>query len=223
MGSYKEQGSITMKKVHIFDLDGTLIDSMTHYPRAMLRVLNEEGVAYPDNVINIITPLGYRGAAEYFMTLGVKASCPEEIMKRVESYLVDDYTYRIMLKPFVKEYVEELKKNGCKLYVLTASPHVSTDPCLKRNGLFELFDRVWSSDDFSCTKAEKQIYLDAAERIGCSVSDIVFYDDNFIALQTAKSAGISTVGVYDPASDDFKDQIVALVDRYVNTFEELMK
>jgi len=92
-----------MKKVHIFDLDGTLIDSMTQFPKANLRVLREEGVTPPEDVVNIITPLGYRGTAEYFIkTLGVKASCPEEIMKRVESYLIDDYTNVIPLKPFVK-------------------------------------------------------------------------------------------------------------------------
>ena len=212
-----------MKKVHIFDLDGTLIDSMTQFPKANLRVLEEEGITPPEDVVNIITPLGYRGAAEYFInTLGVKASCPEEIMKRVESYLIDDYTNNIPLKPFVREYVEKLKKDGCKLYVLTASPHACTDPCLKRNGIYELFDTVWSSDDFGITKANPQIYRDAAERIGCEMSDIMFYDDNFTALETAKKAGLATTGVYDPASDDFKDGIVATADIYINSFEELM-
>lgn len=212
-----------MKKVHIFDLDGTLIDSMTQFPKANLRVLAEEGITPPEDVVNIITPLGYRGAAEYFInTLGVKASCPEEIMKRVESYLIDDYTNKIPLKPFVREYVEKLKKEGCKLYVLTASPHACTDPCLKRNGIFELFDTVWSSDDFGITKANPQIYRDAADRIGCDISDIMFYDDNFTALETAKKAGLATTGVYDPASDDFRDGIVATADIYINSFEELM-
>ena len=212
-----------MKKVHIFDLDGTLIDSMTQFPKANLRVLAEEGITPPEDVVNIITPLGYRGAAEYFInTLGVKASCPEEIMKRVESYLIDDYTNKIPLKPFVREYVEKLKKEGCKLYVLTASPHACTDPCLKRNGIFELFDTVWSSDDFGITKANPQIYCDAADRIGCDISDIMFYDDNFTALETAKKAGLATTGVYDPASDDFRDGILATADVYINSFEELM-
>ena len=212
-----------MKKVHIFDLDGTLIDSMTQFPKANLRVLAEEGITPPEDVVNIITPLGYRGAAEYFInTLGVKASCPEEIMKRVESYLIDDYTNKIPLKPFVREYVEKLKKEGCKLYVLTASPHSCTDPCLKRNGIYELFDTVWSSDDFGITKANPQIYRDAAERIGCEMSDIMFYDDNFTALETAKKAGLATTGVYDPASDDFRDGIVATADVYINSFKELL-
>ena len=212
-----------MKKVHIFDLDGTLIDSMTQFPKANLRVLAEEGITPPEDVVNIITPLGYRGAAEYFInTLGVKASCPEEIMKRVESYLIDDYTNKIPLKSFVREYVEKLKKEGCKLYVLTASPHACTDPCLKRNGIYELFDTVWSSDDFGITKANPQIYRDAADRIGCEMSDIMFYDDNFTALETAKKAGLATTGVYDPASDDFRDGIVATADVYINSFKELL-
>jgi HAD superfamily hydrolase (TIGR01509 family) len=215
---------IKMKKVHIFDLDGTLIDSMTQFPKANLRVLEEEGITPPEDVVNIITPLGYRGAAEYFIkTLGVKASCPEEIMKRVESYLIYDYTNNIPLKPFVKEYVIKLKKEGFKLYVLTASPHSCTDACLKRNGIFDLFDTVWSSDDFGITKANPEIYRMAAERIGCNIDDIMFYDDNFTALETAKKAGLTVAGVFDPASDDFKEKIVSISDRYVVTFEELMK
>jgi HAD superfamily hydrolase (TIGR01509 family) len=189
----------------------------------MLRVLDEEGIPHPDNVVNIITPLGYRGAAEYFMSIGVKASCPEEIMKRVEGYLINDYTNLIETKPFVKEYVKMLKEKGCKLYVLTASPHSCTDPCLKRNGIYDLFDTVWSSDDFGITKANPQIYRDAAERIGCDMDDIMFYDDNFTALETAKKAGLATTGVFDPASDDFKERIMEISDRYVVNFGELMK
>jgi len=63
----------------------------------------------------------------------------------------------------------------------------------------------------------------AVERIGCDIDDIMFYDDNFTALETAKKAGLTAIGVFDPASDDFKESIIRISDRYVVTFEELMK
>ena len=90
----------------------------------------------------------------------------------------------------VSYHLQQLKARGDCLNVLTASPHMTLDPCLKRLELFELFDNVWSCDDFSTTKADVNIYKMAAEKIGVPVEEVLFLDDNFNADKTAVEAGM---------------------------------
>ena len=210
-----------MKKYHVFDFDGTLADSMKYWSSAMTNVLDEEGIKYPDDLINILTPLGYEKSAVYLKDLGVKYSV-EEILKKFYEFAVNAYTNDVQMKPFVKEYLTSLKEKGCSLYVLTASPHATVDPCLKRCGLYDVFDKVWSTDDFSLRKSDPTIYFKAAEIIGAEIDDIVFYDDNFLALSTAASTGISCVGVHDDTSRDDREKIMNTVDVFVDSFEELL-
>lgn len=206
---------------YLFDFDGTLVDSMPDYAAVMLRILDENQVPYGDDIIKIITPLGANGTAEYFIKMGLQLP-KEEILRRMGEYLIDAYANRIPAKKNVPQVLRQLKDRGASLNVLTASPHLTLDPCLKRLGLYELFDHVWSCDDFSTTKADAQIYTMAAERLGVPVGDVLFLDDNLNADITAKRAGMRVCGVYDDSSADFVEQMKAATDMYIYDFSELL-
>lgn len=206
---------------YLFDFDGTLVDSMPTYVSVMKRILDENGIPYGEDLVKIITPLGFRGTAEYYRTIGLDKSV-EEIMDAMRRYCTEEYTYNIGEKPNVISTLKVLKARGDDLHVLTASPHTSLDPCLKRLGIFELFENVWSCEDFGTTKADPEIYRMAAERIGRPVEQVIFLDDNLNADKTAKSAGMVVYGVYDPSSAEYADEMRAICDRYVNDFSELI-
>ncbi len=210
-----------MKNAYLFDFDGTLVDSMPTYVSAMLRILDENGIEYADDLVKIITPLGLHGTADYYIKMGVNKS-REEIIMQMKEYMYEEYLYNIPAKENVIEVLKSLKEKGAKLSVLTASPHVTLDPCLKRLGIFDLFDNVWSCDDFSTTKADPQIYVKAAEKIGERVEDILFLDDNYNADVTAKSAGMQVCAVYDESSKDYIDEMKAAADYYIYNFAELL-
>jgi HAD superfamily hydrolase (TIGR01509 family) len=206
---------------YLFDFDGTLVDSMPTYVSVMKRILDENGIGYGDDLVKIITPLGYKGTAEYFVTLGLNATV-EELMATMNRYAVEEYTYNIGEKSNMIATVKALRARGDGLNVLTASPHAALDPCLKRLGVFELFDNVWSCDDFNTTKADPEIYRMAAARIGKPVGEIIFLDDNLNADKTAKTAGMTVYGVYDPSSDEYVDEMKAVCDRYIYDLSELI-
>lgn len=115
-----------------------------------------------------------------------------------------------------------LKQRGAKLNILTASPHITLDPCLKRLGMYDLFDNIWSCDDFSTTKADPEIYRQVAKRLGERVEDILFLDDNLNADRTAKSAGMQVCGVYDDSSREYVQKMQAENDYYIFEFSELL-
>ena len=210
-----------MKKTYLFDFDGTLVDSMPTYVRVMLKILDENGIVYSNDLIKIITPLGAKGTWEYFQKLGLKLSF-EAFMKNVQAYALCEYADNIPAKNNVAETLRTLKEAGHSLNVLTASPHVTLDPCLKRLGLFDLFDNVWSCDDFNTTKTNPEIYIRAAEKLGVAIGDLIFIDDNYNADKTAKEAGAIVYGIYDESSKEFIDEMKSITDAYVYDFKELL-
>ena len=208
-------------KTYLFDFDGTLVDSMPTYVSVMLRILDEEGIAYGSDVIKIITPLGYHGTAKYFREIGLKLPT-EEIVKRMNDYAREEYAHNIPAKDTVIETLRTLRNGGASLNVLTASPHAMLDPCLKRLGIFDLFDNVWSCDDFATTKSNPEIYKMAADKIGKPVDSVIFIDDNVNAVKTAKLAGMISYGIYDESSADFTDEMRNASDRYILKLGELL-
>ena len=211
----------TDAQAYLFDFDGTLVDSMPTFVSVMLRILDDYGIAYGNDIVKTITPLGYHGTAEYFRTLGISATS-EELVQKMNEYAFDEYAYNIPSKATVPETLSELKNRGASLNVLTASPHRVLDPCLGRLGLWDLFDNVWSCDDFNTTKSDPRIYQLASERMGVPVDQIVFVDDNVNAVRTAKLSGMVSYGIYDSSSLEFVAEMKASADRYIEIFSDLL-
>ncbi len=209
------------QKIFIFDFDGTLVDSMPHWSAMVLNILDTYKVSYPEDIIKILTPLGNLGAAKYFQTeMGIPLTLPE-ITEMMEALTLPKYRDVIPLKPGVFECLQKMKAAGYSLNVLTASPHRTLDPCLQRNGVWELFDYIWSCEDFGTTKSDPDIYVQAAAKLGVTVQNAVFVDDNIGAVKTAAQAGMRTIGVYDPSGADFKAQLQAAADHYIDSFDQL--
>lgn len=205
----------------LFDFDGTLVDSMPVYTRSMLKILDDEGIPYDGELVKTITPLGLLGTAEYYVKIGV-GKTKEQIVTLMGEYMLEEYLYNIPAKDDVVSVLRELKGRGASLNVLTASPHITLDPCLKRIGIYDLFDNVWSCDDFATTKSDPKIYLAAAKRLSKNIGDILFLDDNLNADLTAKSAGMKVCGVYDATSKEYTEDIKNATDYYIEGFSQLL-
>ena len=119
----------------------------------------------------------------------------------------------------VFDVLKQLKEEGASLNVLTASPHITLDSCLVRLELYDLFDNVWSCDDFNTTKADPEIYKMVADKLGEAPENILFLDDNYNADKTAKEAGMKVCGVYDESSKDYVDDIKSITDYYIYNFK----
>lgn len=208
-------------KTYLFDFDGTLVDSMPLYASFILRLLDENKVPHEDDIVKTITPLGMMSTVEYLIGIGLALS-KEEVIRLMQEYFLDAYFYKIPAKENVLPTLKELKDRGASLNVLTASPHITLDACLKRLGIYDWFDHVWSCDDFGTSKADPEIYKMAAKQTGERVEDVLFLDDNLNAVLTAKEAGMKVCGVYDASSGEYEGEIRAAADFYVRDFSELL-
>ena len=211
-----------MNPIYIFDLDGTLVDSMPYFAKGIFKIADDAGLIYGEELLKILTPLGYTRSAEYYVNeLGVKDSVAN-IVSRIEQNLIYEYTNNIVTKPGVKDYLHALYQKGARLFVLTASPHLVTDICLQKNGIYDLFEAVWSVDDFSLNKSDTRLFFKVADTLNCTPAEVHYFDDSLIALGNAKSAGYRTYAVYDAQSPEEIARMKAEYDVYVESFEPLL-
>lgn len=207
--------------VYIFDMDGTLIDSMPTFAGAIIKFLDSIGAKYPSDVIRTVTPLGIRGTVKYIKEeLSVELS-ENEIASALGDGMLAGYLYTIPAKDGVREKLKKLKDEGNTLAVLTASPHLTLDPCLKRLGLDVYFTKIWSSDDFGKSKNDPSIYLDALRLFNAKPEECIFLDDNIEAVRAAKAAGLHAYGIYDESAKDFTEEMRKVAERYITSFSEL--
>ena len=210
-----------MSEICVFDLDGTLVDSMSYFAAGLLKILDEAGIPYDDGIVETITPLGYVASAELFRSMGVEATV-EEMVAQMKENLVYEYSNNIKLKPYVGDFLRQLKAQGARLFVLTASPHVVTDICLKNNGVYDLFEQIWSVDDFGMTKSELELFDAVAQKIGCKPQDINYFEDNLTAVTNAALSQYKVYGVLDKQQPEDIEQIKELSDIFVHSYKDLL-
>lgn len=209
-----------IKEFYLFDFDGVLVDSMEFWAGLHMQTLRDAGIPIPEDFVQTITPLGNYHGAKHTLSLGVDIPL-DTYLDRIYKKLYHGYTTHITLKAHVRENLVRLKQTGISVNVLTASPHYYVDPCLQRCGIFELFDNVWTIDDFGLTKAQPEIYRQAAKRLCAEPGDCTMFDDNLTAIFTAGEAGLKTVAVYDSTSKDAEAAMRTTADRYIYDFDEI--
>lgn len=188
----------------------------------MFRILKIQGITPPKDLLRIITPLGDAGTLKYYQTNFKLKLSKEQMQEEMDNYALPKYANEIQLKENVVNYLKGLKESGIKLYILTASPHKAFEPCLKRLGILNMFEEAWCCDDFNMVKSDVNIYLEVAKVIGVDPKDITFFDDNKVAIETAKKAGLHTIAVYDESSKNDMDDMKKIADYYSNEYSDLI-
>lgn len=211
-----------MIKAVVFDLDDTLMDSWSRFDNGMLPVLDAEGIAYDrKELIAKMHPQGVPLTAALFCDMGVPGTV-DEITRRLEEGMYREYAHNIRLMPGAEDYLRRLRADGMRLFVLTASPHSITDPCLKNNGVLDWFERVWTVEDYGMGKSNPQLFVRVIRDIGLPAEEILYFDDNPVAVANAAIAGMQTCGVLCPHTPQNAEIIPQVAERYIASFEELL-
>lgn len=186
----------------IFDLDGTLLDSLWIWADIDERFLSKRGIQVPPDYMEAVCAMEYRQTAEYTIARFGLNDTPEELMQEWSDMAVGAYASELKLKPSVKECLSELKRKNIKLAVATSATPEMCLPALKRNGVIDLFDAIVTTVEVGKGKAHPDVYFAAAKKLGVGVDECAVFEDAVLAVKTAKRAGFYTVGVYDRFSRD---------------------
>lgn len=206
----------------IFDLDGTLIDSTWIWNRIDMDFLGKRGYDVPEDYVYHIAPLGVDETAIYTKERFHLLETTDEIKKEWYDMAIDAYTNEILLKPGVYDYLHILHNKGISLAVATASDKELVVPVLRRNKVLELFNNITTIKEVSRGKGYPDIYILAAEKMNLGPAECVVYEDIIQGVTGSKKGGFYTVAVNDNHSAEYKENLINMADKYINSFEELI-
>lgn len=184
----------------IFDLDGTLLDSMWIWADIDRRFLSKRGIEVPPDYMAAVGAMEYRQAAEYTVARFELNDTPEDLMHEWSDMAVGAYASELKLKPSVTKLLFELRDRGIRLAVATSATPDMCLPALRNNGVAHLFEQVVTTWEIGKGKAHPDVYFACAQRLGVLPTECAVFEDSLRAVKTAKSAGFFTVGVYDKFS-----------------------
>ncbi len=197
---------MTNKKYCIMDMDGTLIDSMPYWNTLSPDYLRERGVTKStEGLVETLRTMTMPLACAYLKKEYELPESPEELLKALNGVMHRHYAEDIPLKKGVRQHLEELKEQGAKLCVVTATALPLVRLCLERLGVAHYFEFLMSCEEVGCGKDKPDAFLEAARRLGADPRDIYVYEDALTALKTASDAGFRTVAVYDPYSGSWEE------------------
>lgn len=209
-------------KAAIFDLDGTLVDSMWVWHQIDIDYLSKKGHAVPPNLNDEITHLSFSQTAQYFKNRFSIEDSIEDIMATWNSMAYDHYKNNVILKKGALEYLQKLKNAGVKIGLATSNSMPLLTATLKNNNAFHLFDAITVTDEVKKSKSNPDIYLLAAKKLGVSPSECMVYEDIIAAVEGVKLAGMKVTGVYDEHAKHQIDILKKECDKYIYSYEELL-
>ncbi|MDD7738941.1 MAG: HAD family phosphatase [Fusicatenibacter sp.] len=205
----------------IFDLDGTLLDSMGVWRQIDIDFLGKRNLEVPSDYLEAVTPLGFQKAAEYTIQRFGFQNTPEELIDEWHQMAIDAYTNHVEIKEGVREYLSVLKKNGVKIAAATSSDRELFLPALKRNQIDTFFDVFVTVREVKRGKGFPDIYVKAADLLGCDPKECIVFEDILQGILGAKEGGFTAVGVYDENSVQTIRAMQEASDYYIHSFADL--
>lgn len=207
----------------IFDLDGTLVDSMGVWAKIDIDYLHERGQEVPPNLKEEITHLGFKEVAKYFKNRFNIEDSEEEIMKTWHNMAYSEYKDNIKLKPGAKQFLQSLKDSNIKIGLATSNSYPLLEISLKSNGIFDLFDSITITGEVSRGKDFPDVYLLAAEKLGLHPKECAVFEDILPAVKGALRAGMKVFAVEDSSTSSEERAILKeLAHEYIENYNELL-
>jgi HAD superfamily hydrolase (TIGR01509 family) len=211
-----------MEKIEaiIFDLDGTLIDSMGVWRKIDVDFLKKRGLKAPGDYFEAVNALGFRETANYTIKRFGLPERADDLMREWNEMAAYEYAHNIRLKPYVREYLDRLREGRVKTGIATSSPAVLCDSALKNNDIAGYFSVVCSADEAERGKEFPDVFILTAEKMSVSPEKCLVFEDTLTAIRSAKKAGMSVWGVYDDSSKNRLEEIKAISDGFLYDFRD---
>lgn len=209
-------------KAVIFDVDGTLVDSMWIWKQVDIDFLARRNIDLPVDLQKDIEGMSYTGTAEYFKERFNLPDSVEEIKEEWRQMADDLYHSKIALKTGVKELLSVIKERGLKIGIATSNSRELVATMTKTHGIEEYFQSIRTSCEVPRSKPFPDVYLKTAEDLGVEPKDCLVFEDTIAGATAAKAAGMRVIAVYDALSEDSKAHLEQLTELYINDFNEFM-
>lgn len=184
-------------KGFLFDMDGTLFDSMMMWRHLMPDYLRKHGIELPREVHRSMQGYTLGQVIETVAELYHEHLDEQEMLEYYDQRLKQAYGEQVVFKPYALEYLQHLRAQDRKLALVTTTDRVYVDVLFERLGLHDYFEVILTISDVGAGKNKPDIYHEATRRLQLEVQDCVIFEDALFALETARAAGYVTIGVED--------------------------
>ena len=200
----------------IFDMDGTLVDSMKYWQNLAVEYLKDQGISHvPSSILDRIRPMTMEESAALFIEEFGLPGTAEEIVGEMNQLMDTHYQFDIPLKNGVQDYLRKLQINGVRMCVASATAEPLMKTCLHRLGILEHFEFLLSCETMGVGKSKPDIYNAAAKKLGASPQETAVYEDALYAAKTAKNAGYYVIGIYDDSAASQWNEMLELADECI--------
>lgn len=205
----------------IFDLDGTLVDSMWIWKQIDIDYLEKRGLGLPEDLQKEIEGMSFTETAHYFKER-FSLSDPIDVIK--EEWLgmaTDFYARRITLKKGVIPFLTFLKENNIKMGIGTSNARDLAEAVLKKHNILHYFDSIRTSCEVEKGKPNPDVFLKVAEDLQLDPARCLVFEDTYAGVLAGKRAGMQVIAIADEHSSPYKHDICALADKYIEDYEEI--
>lgn len=207
----------------IFDLDGTLVDSMWMWKEIDVEYLSKFGIEVPSDLQQAVEGMSFSETAQYFKER-FKLPDPVDVIKVEWNQMAwDKYGNEVPLKKGVIEFLEELRSKGIKTGIATSNSKELVGHVLKSLNITEYFDSVRTSCEAKKGKPAPDIYLLVADDLQVEPKDCLVFEDLALGIMAGKDAGMRVCTVFDPYSEDDRDRKRELADYYIDTYFDIFE
>lgn len=210
------------KKAVIFDLDGTLVDSLGIWGDIDIEYLGSYGLEVPDGLQHEIEGLSFTETAAYFREHFPIEESLDEIKETWKQMAMEKYRRSVLLKPGVKEFLPYLKEKGILMAVASSNDRALIEAVLESHGVRGFFSHIVTACEVNKGKPAPDVYLKAAQKLGVSSGECLVFEDIVAGIQAGKNAGMEVCAVEDGYSMFQREEKRAAADYYINTYEQVI-
>ncbi|RKD22378.1 haloacid dehalogenase superfamily, subfamily IA, variant 3 with third motif having DD or ED/haloacid dehalogenase superfamily, subfamily IA, variant 1 with third motif having Dx(3-4)D or Dx(3-4)E [Caminicella sporogenes DSM 14501] len=208
-------------KAVIFDLDGTIIDSMWIWEKLDREFLQKRGIDVPNDLNKDIEGMSFTETVVYFKNRFKLNEDVEDIKSEFIKMAYDYYKNKIELKEGVREFIEFLKSKNIKLGIGTSNLKELVVEVLKRHDIIDYFDTIRTSCEVKRGKPFPDIFLKVAQDLKVEPKDCLVFEDTYAGVLAAKRAGMKVIAVSDELSLPNKEEICQIADKYVENYLDI--
>lgn len=212
---------IKNKKTVIFDLDGTLVDSMWMWKAIDIEYLGRFGISLPATLQKDIEGMSFSETAVYFKETFQIPDSLEEIKATWNRMAYEKYTKEVALKKGAKEFLDYCKNNGIRIGIATSNSRELVDATLEALNIKEYFDCVMTACEVAKGKPAPDIYLAVADKIGVEPVECLVFEDIEMGILAGKNAGMEVCAVEDEFSMNQMELKKKLADYYIKDYFEI--
>lgn len=208
----------------LFDMDGTLVDSMWIWAAVDKEYLNKYHLTEPENFYEDMEGMSYLEVATYYRRVFPELPVTvEEIMEEWHQMAHDKYMCQVPLKKGAKEFIEALRREGKKTGIATSNSRRLVDDTLQALEISHLFDAVKTAGEAGAGKPAPDVYLQTARELGVEPSRCLVFEDVPAGIMAGKNAGMRVCAVEDEFSASSADKKRKLADYYIQDYDDIKR